>query len=142
MIVAAVTAITDLNADCLEKIFSYLNFDDMLNVADSNKWLKKGAELAFKKLKKTRVVLNAWTTDGDELRIKNLKTCIRVVRCFGRVISSLKVIYHDLAKHHRINLDRYIVKYYAATLTELHLWNSDKHTLKDAENHLQMLNVS
>lgn len=29
--------ITDLNADCLEHIFKYLSFKDLLNVADSRK---------------------------------------------------------------------------------------------------------
>ncbi|XP_055304171.1 uncharacterized protein LOC129569400 [Sitodiplosis mosellana] len=41
------TKLTDLDIDCLERICRYLPLEDLLNVADSSKQLKKAADLAF-----------------------------------------------------------------------------------------------
>lgn len=35
--ISRTTKITDMNADCLEKIFDHLRFNDMLNLADTSK---------------------------------------------------------------------------------------------------------
>lgn len=44
----ATKKISDVNDDCLEKIFMELDLKDLLSVADSSKKLKTAAEMAFK----------------------------------------------------------------------------------------------
>lgn len=39
--------LTDPIDDCFEHIFSYLDYDDLLNIADTNKQLKQSAGLEF-----------------------------------------------------------------------------------------------
>lgn len=43
------TKITDVNNDCLEKIFLFLDFDEFINIAHTNKQLKMktAADMAF-----------------------------------------------------------------------------------------------
>lgn len=43
------TKITDLNCDCLENIFKYLEFDDLLNIADSSQQFYNAVCLVYKK---------------------------------------------------------------------------------------------
>lgn len=40
--------ITDLNIDCLEKIFKHLDCIDIFNVADSNARLREAAKLVYR----------------------------------------------------------------------------------------------
>lgn len=41
------TKITDINQLCLEHIFTHLDLNDLLNVADKNKYLKQATYIAF-----------------------------------------------------------------------------------------------
>ena len=41
------TNITDVNQYCLEQIFMHLNLEDLVNVADSNKYLKLATYVPF-----------------------------------------------------------------------------------------------
>lgn len=43
------TEITDLNGDCLEFIFEYLEFTDLLNIADSSKCFFNPACIVYKR---------------------------------------------------------------------------------------------
>lgn len=50
------TKINDVNLDCLEYIFRYLDLEDLINVAEGNKHLKTAPNMAFNdnKYKKKR----------------------------------------------------------------------------------------
>lgn len=135
-------SIIDLNVDCLEKIFSFLNVNDLLNVVDSNKLLKQGAEFAFKEKKNTKIILDRlkkreivhyhdWSPGGDALCITDLNTSLQLLRCFGHLIFSLEIVYTDISANNRVHLDHYIADYCAATLTEISItkWD-DKNTGK------------
>lgn len=76
------TKLTDVNDDCLEKIFMHFDLDDFLNIAHANKELKTGADLAFsRKFGKTQFVINNRT----------LKTSFRLLRCYGDFVSDLQI---------------------------------------------------
>lgn len=126
-------SLTHLNIDCLEKIFSYLNGRDLANVADSNKSLKKDAELVFSNLqKKKKIMLNPVKVypENTTVCINDLKTCFRMLRCFGHLISKLNISYKNIANHIHIHLDRYVIDYCGATLNELTILYGNENTFK------------
>lgn len=91
--------ITDVNNDCLEKVFRYLSLGDLLNVADSSKHLRAAAELtySYKYGKKQLYIFELaieWDQDieiGDEINIKDWKRSYQILRCFGHLISKLDI---------------------------------------------------
>lgn len=112
--------ITDLNFDCLEKVFIYLSLSDLTNVSDSNKYLKNCAEIIFVSRYKRhffRLFVGSETSIGREYRniiaenrlncydrlgytdlkcieLHSLKDCLKVLRCFGHLISKLSITIH------------------------------------------------
>ncbi|XP_031637160.1 uncharacterized protein LOC116349731 [Contarinia nasturtii] len=101
------TKITDINPDCLEHILMYLNLGDLLNVADSNKYLKSVAEEIYVRkygrknapeyCGKTILEISAislcrmrnYEFDGYSLKLGDLKTCLQFVRCFGHLLHDI-----------------------------------------------------
>lgn len=124
--------ITDMNFDCLEKIFKCLDQNDLINVAESNKHLRSAAKLSFKsKFGKKQMILF-----GNEFyrhRIERRRS-YQMLRCFGHLIKNLKIFASDESlylKHsskQRIILElsksmfhliTYIKKYCKKTVTEI-----------------------
>lgn len=92
------TKITDLNEDCLVKIFGYLDIKHLLNVAIANIWLRPAAAEVYKtKFGKKVVHLRDFTcnhfqrTRGNAhtIFVYGLKTCLLYLRCFGSSINNL-----------------------------------------------------
>lgn len=121
------TNITDVNIDCLERIFERLALTDLLNIADYNHHLRKAAELVFIRLKygKRLVKLEDYThfengltveTD-DKIYIKDVKTCLRYLRCFGHLMA--KLTFHIRSKSNSSYIGEYLSEYCANTLNEI-----------------------
>lgn len=88
--------ITDLNIDFLEKIFKHLNLGDLLNVADSNKQLKKAADGVFSSKYGSRKVTilphkNGGIYDRTYIYLYTWKGSYQLLRCFGNLISHLHI---------------------------------------------------
>lgn len=92
------TKITDINIDCLEKIFNYLTFEDLLNVADSNKYLKSAADLVYTlKYGSGEVCIqihqkyfsNVYFNKCNRIIIYSIKTVLQTLRCFGHMITRI-----------------------------------------------------
>lgn len=112
------TNINNVNIDCLEEIFKYLNLEDLLNIADSSKRLRKAASFIFActyqpkihiihsyvhddvqfvwKLeyyqscnRKTDSEIKKKLDEGQELY--TLKKCFQLLRCFGNRITFLEI---------------------------------------------------
>lgn len=94
------TILIDVNIDCIESMFGHLELVELLNVADSNEYLKIGAEMIFsRKYAKKRLwmdlipdasvpsisIQKSWT------KITDMKTCLQTLRCFGHLITNLHV---------------------------------------------------
>lgn len=99
------TQLTDVNTDCLERIFNHLNLDDLLNIvhASSCKQLKAAADVVFEcKFRDRKFILNnpnRLLSDGskDYIYIKSVRKSLRLIRCFGHLITKLAVghpLYH------------------------------------------------
>lgn len=132
--------LTHLGIDCLERIFRYLPFADLMNVADSNKQLKKAADLVFllKHGSKTVMVagfsscpkrfrMDYWHEIGYVILSAHLKRTFQMLRCFGHMISKLGVNMQgnrsvdklELLDFHYGHLIFYIKQYCGESLTEI-----------------------
>lgn len=80
--------VAHLNNDCLEKVFSYLDFTDLTNVADSNVHLAVSAQSLFSHLYKLKE-LNYNSYDN---KIKK-DTFLLALKHFGQCISKLRVTF-------------------------------------------------
>lgn len=103
--------ITDLIEDCLEEIFLYLDYDHLITIAHTNKGLKSAAQNAFKsKFGKTLFRLhidrpNRRPKVAENFNIYQLKTWLRLLRCFGHLIAELKIgTYKPEYRHPNPNL--------------------------------------
>lgn len=115
--------ITDVNVDCLEHVFKHLNLDDLVNVANTNSWVRTatGWTIAHKFDKKTVILRNIsmlqtsqqmyiWGST-DEILITNLKKSLHFLRCFGHLVTKLEISHLLVAKKYQTYISHYISKY-------------------------------
>lgn len=101
------TQLTDVNTDCLERIFNHLNLDDLLNIvhASSCKQLKAAADVVFEcKFRKIKFILNSPNrllsdSSEDYIYIKSVRKSLRLIRCFGHFVTKLVVGYPVYQKY-------------------------------------------
>lgn len=99
------TKLTDVNDDCLEKVFMHLSLKDLLNIAHTNKKLKTAADMVFahkfgKKwvnfkintFRQNAIIETGWT-GWQFTDIYYLKTALRLLRCYGHLISNLSITF-------------------------------------------------
>lgn len=135
--------LTDINIDCLEKIFSNLNLRDLLNVADSNKSLKQAVDLVYSRRfgPKTiffRVIFklsrDSIEMSHQKIEFNDLRTALQLIRCFGHLISKLEYDHSiDTYPKHRNEVDRYINEYCANSLSELQFFTTSKDVFERLE---------
>lgn len=106
------TKITDVNQFCLEHIFQYLDLKNLLNVAHSNKHLRQATIIPFARKYAAGLVEIRWGvktkySDGH-LMIGHLKLIFPILRCFGKMITKLKVVHRN---EHEIKSFRHIMEY-------------------------------
>lgn len=116
--------LTDINSDCLETIFEYLDFGDLLNVADANKCLKNVAcTVYFRNYRHKEVLLiearhyqcRVFKILINCINVNDLKTSLQLLRCFGGLISEIVFYsrgdaYHN-GKRAYPDLTQYILGY-------------------------------
>lgn len=92
--------ITDLKVHCLENIFQKLDLNDLLNVAESNKYFKEAAGMAFRQrygakkvwLNKPRLLTQQkLCVYSANIIIEDVKTSLRILRSFGGLITKLEI---------------------------------------------------
>lgn len=122
------TKLTDVNGDCLEKIFMYLNLDDLLNIAHTNKQLKFAADLAFaRKFGKCVMLLYIHRVEWNSkfflfpntVCIIDLQTSLRLLRCFGHLLSHLDIRCSSDFPNASYKLTRYANEYCSESLTKI-----------------------
>lgn len=88
------TYLTDINDDCLEKIFKYLSLDDLLNIAETSKQLKTAVDWAFNfKFRGTlfEIDTNCICKVRQGILISDIRKSFRLLRCFGQLIPYLAI---------------------------------------------------
>lgn len=108
--------VSDLNIDCLEGILNYLPLNDLLNGHAAEfiyvrKYSKQ--ELSFDPTFEP----NSISMADNRLSFKDLKNSLRMLRCFGHLVSKLK--YHHEKCFYSIE---YIQKYCSETLKEFEIF--------------------
>lgn len=129
--------LTNLNIDCLNNVFEYLELDDLLNVADANKQLHRAANLTYvRKYCRKQVIFEHITLSRDRdmyvtdkvISIGDFRTSLQFIRCFGRLICDVKfdsngsedmtcIINHE-CDHHVI---RYVNEYCSESLIKIQM---------------------
>lgn len=93
------TKITHVNTDCLERIFKHLTLSDLLNVSDASEHFKDAVDFVFSsKYAKKAVIIDEIRVSHPRLldieisyiRIDDIKTCLKLLRCFGHRLLKLK----------------------------------------------------
>lgn len=112
---------------CFEIIFPYLEVNDLVNVADSCRQMKKMAESTFHQkyakkwlftLKPSRLPPKHTVQTHNQIEILNQKTCYGFIRCFGHMVLDLKLNYDQYSSMRSPRLNEYIAKY-CIFLTEI-----------------------
>lgn len=127
------TKLIDINNDCLETIFEYLNLLDLLNVANSNIHLQCAAESVFyRKFRKIDIYFYPWIilvnffhndvieSSENHMQIKKLKTMLELLRYFGHMMQKLTINLSDRLPNREVI--QYIKKYCSNSLTEITLY--------------------
>lgn len=134
-----------LNIDlCLELICPYLDLSDLSSVADTCMQMRSAAELTFAhKYRKQFICIRDSEAGFSQCRIYSLdrilakaigfdskiviskpKTCFRVLRCFGQMISKLCCVECPSSTGALwCNLEKYVAKHCASYITQLEIWN-------------------
>lgn len=96
--------ITDVNIDCLMICFDHLNVIELLDVAVLNKHLNHAARYIFARKYGQKMVflsvlksnkLGRMIFSDNILHIIDLKTGLQFLRCFGDLISEIKIVFQD-----------------------------------------------
>lgn len=143
--------LTDVNTDCLVRIFEYLRLDDLLNIAHTNKELKTAADLTFvSSFKKERIYLDMLqkrtktgrkriptrshileskdsNPDGEHYRIEDLQTSLRLLRCFGHLIDRISIHLPDYSEH----VVPYLTQFCADSLKDIEFVGASKAFYED-----------
>lgn len=118
-----------LNIDlCLELIFPYLSWIDLVNVADSCKQMKYAAEIEFfRKYKNCESYCGILPCTGshyfsirNEITIYDPKICLKILRNFGHLVFKLEL---SVGLGIKMHLERYVDEFCANHITHLKLTN-------------------
>lgn len=129
--------ITDLNDNCLEKIFGYLDLVSMFNVAAANLYLRPAAGVAYKrKFGAIQVCIRNGIPSSVHcsephifhkwIYVDGLKVCLPYLRCLGPSIRDLCVRYDGWTKAQCDLIHQYINEYCATAGNLVNLTLRDK----------------
>lgn len=139
------TGLIDLNADCLRMIFAYLEVNDFVYLAEANLTDCEDDENVFTALTNVTThpyqsairdaFLKVGTDDfdnfTDEPAYFNFDT--KILKYFGSLFSKISLHYHPEFCRHSGQIEEAIFKYCAATLLEIHIYNSDECAFEDID---------
>lgn len=124
------TKMTDLDDDCLEHIFDCLDFHSLLNVALANEWLRPTARIVYKRKFENRIIeihrfdghlytFGKISVDLEKVSIRDLKTCLQFLRCFGPRLTNVHIHYGGSYDKRFDYIHQYINKYCAGNLLKI-----------------------
>lgn len=129
--------ITDLNIDCIESILDYLEFEDFLNAAFSNKRINHAAKFVFarKYNKNMRYCFSikprSWRLpihqNHEITYIFRLKLALLMLRCFGCVIKRIEIMFTNTVYDEYIT--SYMNQFCVFSMIELHMMDIPENEL-------------
>lgn len=141
------TKITDLNDDCLERIFMLLDVENLLNVKLANKWLGPAADIVYKRKfgtysvclysvhnpQNTSRAVASIICEDDNINITDFKVCLQFVRCFSAFITHLDLYYGRLESARYDYVHQYINRYCADSLIAFRIHCKPAFAIKNFE---------
>ncbi|XP_031623438.1 uncharacterized protein LOC116340859 [Contarinia nasturtii] len=136
------TKITDLNTDCMETIFEYLEFNDLLNLAESSKQFYTAVCEVYKRNFASQTLTNndrKSSSKYDEEKMILIKTNpLKVLRNFGHVIKNFEVDFRWLNAKLCAEIENYLVIYCSDSLQRLCVFpDRSETTFKDLQKPLE-----
>lgn len=121
------TKITDLNDDCLVKIFDGLDLRILFNVAIANEWLRPAVRIVYEHRFGTKNVHISLNKSNSELLqdidghvfVSGLKMCLQYLRCFGPAMSNLYISYDGCSNKECEYIDQYVNDYCTTSLVKI-----------------------
>lgn len=122
------TKIIDLNDDCLERIFKYLDFNSLINVAISNRYLRPAASFVYHRRFSNRIIRikdvrtpssKRSNSNGNILCevskkciiIRDLKKCLQLLRCLRSSVHDVSIHYCGSAIKRYAYVHQYLNNY-------------------------------
>lgn len=150
------TKLTDINDDCIETILKLLDFDVLLNVAESDAKLRDVASSVILRRygrQKFRLVIKCsannkpkvykgYTLNDGEVIGFDLRSVLRILRCFGSVCSQISIDYQKMSLIQKKKIESHLGKYCAhrkAALTDIVLKSCGKSALRFIEKPLRSI---
>lgn len=123
--------ITDLDDDCLEKIFKHLSLRSLFNVAVANEWLRPAANIVYKRkfgMKQVFIDNGRYTSASGlvlygQTTFIGLKACLQFLRCLGSSINHLNIWYSRWNKKQCEHIHQYVNEYCANSLVNIEFWD-------------------
>lgn len=121
--------ITDLHDFCLMKIFEYLDFRSLFNVAVANRQLRPAANsicMSNFGIKTVHLGNNTsadFTPQNGKMTVNGLKMCLPFLRCFGSSIENLFIFHHNFNEKQCNYIHHHVNEYCAETLINMELWD-------------------
>lgn len=84
-------AIFDVNYDCLERVFEFLDFRDLINVADANAHLKVAAKRVLVRKLERRLIILEVSIYNNAIFIRKMLLAAKIIRLFGQCISGIQI---------------------------------------------------
>lgn len=144
-----VKKISDLNEKCLMQICDFLNFTDLLNVANATQKMCKAAGEIYAKKYANKLVKyngNAINTKGleidvtdDTIEINEARSCLKMLRAFGAIFTRLKLNFLGIGPRRSTAISRIMNECCANTLIDLDWHNCPKDSMKYATKKFQKL---
>lgn len=125
------TRITDLNDDCLQKIFQLVYTRCLFSLAVASEWLRPAANAVFKRTNGFKRIDITRCNDGlpqintvpsvycQAIIVSGLKMTLQFLRCFGPSISSLSIVYDESESQRYRHIHHYISEYCSESLITL-----------------------
>lgn len=96
------TKIEDVYYDCLEHVFNYLNLEDLMNLADAIKAIRRDAATFFANKHKGKCIkvepnnnkLIAVSVEDQSISIHKLTLASKIIRLFGKSITKIQITYN------------------------------------------------
>lgn len=131
--------LTSLDDDCLEFLFDYLDWSDLLNVADSSRMFHTAVGLVFKrKYHKSSIIIDGIACKSspsqrrDNISISKPVTALKFLRNFGYLICDLQLNCRFFGTKITDEITRYMLEYCSKSIYSLSLYcNSSKFLFKN-----------
>lgn len=140
--------IHDLNQEQLVNIFKWLDFPDLLNVANTTKKLREAAAAIYSDKYSDLVV--SYSEDAsnsqvelktDTIEVKEARTCLKVFRGFGSLIKTVQLNFDGVKQRRCQLISQKLNEYCAETLVHLSWFHCPADAMHESSKKFEKLQI-